>query len=62
MIYTFIFLFLIGIICLLGFMFYSFLLKTNKKGKTTIKWKIALYKILQIEFACEHNDEQKKAL
>ncbi len=60
MIDTFIFLFLIGIIFLLGFMFYSFLSKTTKKGKTTIKWKIALYKILQIEFESEHNDEQEK--
>lgn len=60
MINTFIFLFLIAIIFLLGFMFYSFLSKTSQKGKTKIKWKIALYKILQIEFESEHSDGTKR--
>lgn len=60
MINTFIFLFLIAIIFLLGFMFYSFLSKTSQKGKTKIKWKIALYSILQIEFESEHSDGTKR--
>lgn len=59
MVNTFILIFLIAIIVLLGFMFYSFLSKTEQKGKTKIKWKIALYKILQIEFESEHNNEHK---
>ena len=59
MIDTFIFIFLIAVIFLLGFIFYLFLSKTPQKGKTKIKWKIALYKILQIEFESEHSDEKK---
>lgn len=47
---------IISILILLGFTFYSFLSKTPNKGKTIIKWKIVLYKILQIEFESEHDD------
>lgn len=59
MINTFIFLFLMGTLFLLGFMFYSFITKSTQKGRTIIKWRIAIYKILQIEFESEHNNEQK---
>lgn len=48
------------ILILLGFVFYVFLYKTPRKGKTTIKWKIALYKILQVEFESEHDSNSKK--
>lgn len=40
---------------LVGFMFYAFLVKASK-GRTKIKWKLALYNILHIEFESEHND------
>lgn len=49
----------VGILILLGFVFYAFLSKMPQKGKTKIKWKIALYKILQIEFESEHNNNSK---
>ena len=48
------------ILILLGFVFYVFLYKIPKNGKTTIKWKIALYKILQVEFESEHDSNSKK--
>ena len=38
---------------LLGSVFYFFLSKTPKKGKTKVRWKIALYKLLQVEFESE---------
>lgn len=49
----------LGFLILLGFVFYSFLSKTPKKGKTKVKWKVALYKILQIEFESEHDSNHK---
>lgn len=51
---------IIGILILLGCAFYIFLSKLPKDGKTKVKWKIALYKILQIEFESEHNSNSKK--
>lgn len=51
---------IIGILILLGCAFYFFLSKLPKDGKTKVKWKIALYKILQIEFESEHNSNSKK--
>lgn len=49
----------LGILILLGFVFYSFLSKAPKNGKTKVKWKVALYKILQVEFESEHNSNRK---
>lgn len=49
-----------SILILLGFTFYFFLSKMPKKGKTKVKWKIALYKLLQIEFESEHDSGSKK--
>ena len=49
----------ISIMLLLGLTFHSFLSKTPMKGKTLLKWKIALYKILQIEFEYEHENNCK---
>lgn len=57
---TILYVIIVCIIILLGFVFYVFLSKTPKKGKTKIKWKIALYKILQIEFESEHDSNSKK--
>ena len=51
---------IISILILFGFTFYFFLSKIPKKGKTKIKWKIALYKLLQIEFESEHDNISKK--
>ncbi|MDE7425736.1 MAG: hypothetical protein K2N51_18915 [Lachnospiraceae bacterium] len=51
---------IISILFLLGFVFYFFLSKIPKKGKTKVRWKIALYKFLQIEFESEHNSNTKK--
>lgn len=47
-----------GLVCIT---YYTFLKKTsNRKGKTKIKWKIILNKILQIEFESEHENNTKK--
>jgi len=51
---------IISILILIGCAFYFFLSETPKNGKTKIKWKIALYKFLQIEFESEHNSNSKK--
>lgn len=56
MINTIICLIIISTLILLGFMFYIFLSKNAKKGKNRIKWRIALYKILQVEFESEHDN------
>lgn len=49
-----------SIIILLGFVFYLFISKTPRKGKTKIRWKIALYKLFQIEFESEHDSSSEK--
>lgn len=51
---------IISILILLGFVFYFFLSKLPQKGKTKVKWKIALYKLLQIELESEHDSNTKK--
>jgi len=51
---------IISILILLGLAIYVFLSKIPQKGKTKIKWKVALYKILQIEFESEHDNNSKK--
>lgn len=49
------------IVSLIGITYYTFLKKTsNRKGKTKIKWKVVLNKILQIEFESEHENNAKK--
>lgn len=57
----FLFIIIAIIAILIGFTYFSFLLKaTNKKGRTIIKWKIVLCKIFQIEFESEHENDSKK--
>ncbi len=51
---------ILGILILLGCVFYFFLSKLPKNGNTTVKWKIALYKFLQIEFESEHTNNSTK--
>ena len=46
---------------LLGFWLYCFLLKVPKHGKTKIRIKFALLKILKIEFNSEHEDNSKES-
>lgn len=49
------------IVSLIGITYNAFLKKTsNRKGKTKIKWKVVLNKILQIEFESEHENTTKK--
>lgn len=49
------------IVNLIGITYYTFLKETsNRKGKTKIKWKVILNKILQIEFESEHENNAKK--
>ncbi len=49
------------IVGLIGITYYAFLTKTSdRKGKTRIKWKVVLNKILQIEFESEHENNTKK--
>lgn len=53
--------FVISIIVLICFTYYTFLSKTSdKKGKTKITWKVIIPKILQIEFKSEHDNSHKK--
>lgn len=51
---------IISILILLGCALYIFLSKLPKNGETKVKWKIALYKFLQIEFESEHKSNSKK--
>lgn len=56
-----IFIIVFVVVVLIGFTYYTFLLKIqNKKGKTKIKWKVILNKILQIEFEAEHDNNTKE--
>ena len=49
------------VVGLIGITYYTFLKKTSdRKGKTRIKWKVILNKILQIEFESEHENNTKK--
>lgn len=49
------------IVGLIWITYYTFLNKTSdRKGITKIKWKIALNKILQIEFESNHENNSKK--
>ena len=58
---NFLYLIIIAIIFLIGITYYTFLKKTSdRKGKTKIKWKLILNKILQIEFESEHENNTKK--
>lgn len=49
------------IVGLIGITYYTFLKKTSdRKGKTKIKWKVVLNKILQIEFESKHENNARK--
>ena len=49
------------VVGLIGITYYTFLKNTSdRKGKTKIKWKVILNKILQIEFESEHENNGKK--
>lgn len=50
----------INILILFGILFYYFLYKSPKIGDTFIQFKIALCKILKIEFKFKHDDHSKK--
>lgn len=57
---TILFFIVLGFQLLLGFIFYSFLSKIPKKGKTKVEWIVVLFKILQIKFKSEHDNNHKK--
>lgn len=57
---TLLYIIIISILILLGFVSYFSLSKIPQKGKTKIILKIVLCKILQIEYKSEHNDNSKR--